>query len=62
MRALVASIVDATATIHGATASIGNAMSDACPVCALRWGFHDHDVHAQRVTIPADKLITKGAT
>jgi hypothetical protein len=36
-----------------------NALAGACPVCELSRGFHDHRVHAERVTIPARLLISK---
>ena len=31
----------------------------SCPVCELEHGFHDHRVHAERVTIPAHLIIKK---
>jgi hypothetical protein len=34
-------------------------MDTRCPVCKLGDGFHDRQVHAQRVEVPARLIITK---
>lgn len=34
-------------------------MERACPVCGLGWGFHDHALHAERVTVPEKLIIRK---
>lgn len=31
-----------------------------CPTCQLRHGFHDRELHLDRVSIPADKLLPNG--
>jgi hypothetical protein len=36
------------------------ALDTRCPICSLRYGFHDRSLHAALVTIPASLIISKG--